>query len=379
QEALWLAQELGDQQRELRVWLALTNLYNLGSDPAWRQSGQRALELARQLGAQHAEVDALLLLAGGYGLDNLEQARGYYEQALQIAQRWEDKAAELTVLAIARTPLIWEGDYYRALVEYERKQLQLSRAIGNRYAEGHSLMSCGQFQGLWLGDLATGIALEEESLQILENLTSRIYALLRLAQLQILMGQLEEAQATIQRARPVSEEEVRELGRAGLRLVEALLYNALGDKLQLVQVFEAVSSVHQMVQNGLVSRQYDMAACCEETAAHLQLIPLSERAEERVEHQQAALWTSQVALEIYEQFGFVQIVECTSEELFYRRFQALQANGRDAEATEYLQRAHAEMMRKHDLIPEDSHFRQTYLENLPLHRQIQAAFSQTTR
>ncbi|MEA3309084.1 MAG: adenylate/guanylate cyclase domain-containing protein, partial [Chloroflexota bacterium] len=112
QEALWLAQELGDQQRELRVWLALTNLYNLGSDPAWRQSGQRALELARQLSDQHAEVDALLLLAGGYGLDNLEQARGYYERALQIAQQWEDKAAELTVLAIARTPLIWEGDYY---------------------------------------------------------------------------------------------------------------------------------------------------------------------------------------------------------------------------------------------------------------------------
>jgi hypothetical protein len=31
------------------------------------------------------------------------------------------------------------------------------------------------------------------------------------------------------------------------------------------------------------------------------------------------------------------------------------------------------MMRKHALIPADSLFRQTYLENLPLHRQIQAA------
>ncbi len=378
QEALWRAQELGDQPRELRAWLALTNLYNLGSDPAWRQSGQRALELARQLGDRHAEVDALLLLAGGYGLDNLEQARGYYEQALQIAQRWDDKAAELTVLAIARTPSIWEGDYYRALVEYERPRLKISRAIGNRYAEGAALMSCGQFQGLWLGDLEAGLELEEASLQILENLTSRLYALLRLAQLRIVMGQLEEAQTIIQRARPVSEEEVRELGRAGLRLVEALLYNELGDKAQLIQVFEAVSGVHQMVQNGLISRQYGMAAFCEESVAHLQLIPLSERAEERAEHQHAALGTSQTALDIYEQFGFVQIVECTSEELFYRHFQSLQANGRDAEAAEYLQRAHAEMMRKYALIPADSHFRQTYLENLPLHRQIAAAFSQIT-
>ncbi|MCD4739335.1 MAG: hypothetical protein K8R89_08770, partial [Anaerolineae bacterium] len=378
QEALWLAQELGDLQRELRCWLALTNLHNLGSDPAWRQSGQRALELARQLGAQHAEVDALLLLAGGYGLDNLEQARGYYEQALQIAQRWDDKAAELTVLAIARTPLLWEGDYYRALVEYERQRLKISREIGNRYAEGDALMSCGQFQGLWLGDLEAGLELEAASLQILENLTARIYALLRLAQFQIVMGRLEEAQATIQRARPVSEEEVRDLGRAGLRLVQALLCNALGDKVHLCQVFEAVSVVYQMVQDGLVSRQYGMAAFCEESMAHLQLIALSERAEERAEHQHAALWASQSALEIYEQFGFVQIVECTSEELFYRHFQALQANEQVAEAAEYLQRAHAEMMRKHDLIPADSHFRQTYLEKIPLHRQIQAAFSRIT-
>jgi hypothetical protein len=30
-------------------------------------------------------------------------------------------------------------------------------------------------------------------------------------------------------------------------------------------------------------------------------------------------------------------------------------------------------MRKHDLIPPDSPFRRTYLENIPLHRDIRAA------
>ena len=51
------------------------------------------------------------------------------------------------------------------------------------------------------------------------------------------------------------------------------------------------------------------------------------------------------------------------------------ANGRQAEAAEYLQRAYDEMMRKHDLIPPDTPFRRTYLENIPLHRAIRAAAS----
>ena len=41
---------------------------------------------------------------------------------------------------------------------------------------------------------------------------------------------------------------------------------------------------------------------------------------------------------------------------------------------EMLARAYSEMMRKHDLIPADSPFRQSFLENIALHRQIRAAY-----
>ena len=36
------------------------------------------------------------------------------------------------------------------------------------------------------------------------------------------------------------------------------------------------------------------------------------------------------------------------------------------------------MMRKHDLIPVESPFRKTYLENIQLHRDIQAAYAKQT-
>lgn len=83
---------------------------------------------------------------------------------------------------------------------------------------------------------------------------------------------------------------------------------------------------------------------------------------------------SRPELDIYQHFGFVQIIECVSEEILFRHSQALAVNGREAEAAEYLQRAYDEMMRKHDLIPSDSPFRRTYLQNIPLHRlQLPAA------
>jgi hypothetical protein len=80
-----------------------------------------------------------------------------------------------------------------------------------------------------------------------------------------------------------------------------------------------------------------------------------------------------MALEIYQQFGFTQVIECVGEEVLFRHSRALAANGQTALAAEYLERAYAEMMSKYNLIPSDSPFRRTFLENIPLHRDIQAA------
>jgi hypothetical protein len=125
----------------------------------------------------------------------------------------------------------------------------------------------------------------------------------------------------------------------------------------------------------LVSRQYRMAAACQACLSHLSLAHLLSAEAGQQEHFQKALEASRIAIEIYEPFGYVNIIECAVEEIFLRHSQALAANNLRVEAEKYLQMAYHEMMRKHDFIPVDSHYRQEYLENIAYHREIQAAYS----
>jgi hypothetical protein len=129
-----------------------------------------------------------------------------------------------------------------------------------------------------------------------------------------------------------------------------------------------------VAERQMLPRQYGMAAACESAAAHLGLAKCVAAEAERQTHCHEALRWSQAALDLYQALGGVQIIECVSEEILFRHSQALAINGRQAEADAYLQRAYDELMRKYDLIPPDSPFRRTYLENIPLHRDIRAAY-----
>jgi len=116
-----------------------------------------------------------------------------------------------------------------------------------------------------------------------------------------------------------------------------------------------------------------MAALCEIAESHLCLLVVADE-NEQAAHRVEALNASGAAFDLYQGFGFVQIVECTSEEILFRHALALQANGRVEEAQDMLRRAHAEMQRKHAFIPESSIFYHTYLEAIALHREIQIAY-----
>jgi tetratricopeptide (TPR) repeat protein len=272
-----------------------------------------------------------------------------------------------------------DGNYYKQLVEFELEHLQLSREIGDRPEEGNALMFCGQIQGLYLGDYEAGLELQMQSLRIWEVITDRIFPLLRITQIQTEQGLHADALKALEMARPLGEKVVYDIGRAGLGLVTVILYNALGDEQHLRSALEIASQIQKMVADNLVSRQYHMAAACAASITYMNLAQLlmGEKAKsiERQPYLEKALESSQTALNLYEQFGFVQVVECTSEEIFFRHSQSLIANNRIEEGVEFLNRAHKEMMRKHDLIPAESPYRKTYLENIQLHRDIQAAYA----
>ena len=382
EEALALAQQVGDQQREMRSLIRIANARFTLRDPAWRELAERGLALARQLGDLKAEVNLLLGIGGKYGMDDLPRNREYLQAALARSETLNDKATKLSLLHEIGEQFERDGDYYRQLTEYEMEHLRLSREIGHRIEEGNALMFCGQIQALYLGDYETGLESERQSLRVWENMTSRIFPLLRITQILTAQGKYTEAIKTLEMARPLGEKVVYDIGRAGLGLVAVILYNALGDEEHLQSALEITSQIQQMVADNLISRQYHMTAACESSVSYLNLAQSLTRKKARSAERQAyllkALESSQTALNLYEQFGFVQVVECSSEEILFRHSQALMANDRAAEGAEFLKRAHEEIMRKHDLIPTESPYRKTYLENIPLHQDIQAAYTKQT-
>jgi class 3 adenylate cyclase len=374
QKALDLSRKIGARPRELRSLMNLTSVVYLMRNPIYRETGQQALDLARELGDHHSEVIMLLNIGRSYGMDDIQRRKEYLETALPILQKLNDKGLEIDVLRGLSEEYERSGDYYRQLVEYEQKRLRMAREIGESLTESGALMFCGQIQGIYLGDYAGGLALLEASLHGLDDIND-LFTFLRISQTKIALGLLEEAGELLKKCVPLAEKTPLDIGRAGLYLVTAMLANANEkEENRLREVLELVSRIHQMAEENLVSRQYQIAAACEDAAAHLGLADcLSDEAESQF-HLKKALESSGEALALYERFGFVQITECTSEEVLYRRSLALEANGQAAEAVQFLKRAYDEMMRKHGLIPSESPFKQTYLENIALHREISARY-----
>ena len=383
QQALALAQQLGDQRREMESLIAIVNHRLALSDSSWQPLAERALELARQLQDEHYEARLLIGMGGVFAFsDEPTLSMEYLEAAAAFAMRrgLDDKITQMSLLNLLGLEFERSGDYYRLLTEYQQERLNISREIGHRPNESKALQACGRIQGIYLGDYQGGLGLLEECRRILIGSRDEVYPLFHIAQIQSEQYQYTEALASLDRIRAIGEP-LQDRGLASLKLVWAILYNALGDEAHLHMTLELAEEVQQIaLHSPLVSRQYEMAALCKATAAHLKLALLEKDAATSkpstiYDHLNSALDTGQKALDLYQTFGFVQITECVSEEILFRYSQALTANEQPEEATKYLRRAYDEMARKHALIPADSYFRRTYLENILLHQEIRAAYA----
>ena len=372
QRALDLSRKIGTRERELRSMMSLTNCAYLQRNPLYRETAQHALDLARELGDQRSEVIMLLNIGSAYGMDDIQRNMEYLEAALPILKQLDDKGLEIDVLRGLSEQYERSGDYYRQLKEFEQQRLDMAREIGERLTEISALMFCGQIHGIYLGDYQGGLALLEDSLRGWEDNEENLFNLLRVAQVRVALGQLQEAEAILKKCHPLAEKNPLDIGRAGLYLVSAIMANSQEDEASLRWALELVSRIDTLAEENLVSRQYQLAASCEATAAHLGLARCLPDETESQFHAHKALECSSQAIELFERFGFVQIIECTSEEVLFRRGLALEANGQADEADEFFRRAYAEMMRKHAMIPEDTIFKRTYLENIALHRDITA-------
>jgi len=375
EEALALAEKANDRTREMTCLLAIFAKYHRLSNPYWLDRAQRALEIARQLADCRMEAYILLEISKAFGPDSLSESVRYLDMAFAASQQLDDPSIQIDLLESVAVALERQGDYYRQYVEGELKRLNLSRQIGARLNEGHALMKCGQILGIYLGHSEKGLELLAQSVEIWQHITSRLFPILRMTQIRARDGHIAEAQALLEQAIPFGERVAAESGRAGLGLVSSIVYNALGDEQHLRAAIVQADRVLEMVANHLVSRQYSIAAYCERAEACRKLsLSLADPAEQAYYLHQA-LAASQAAVNLFHEFGFVQVVECTSEEILYRHSVILESHQRLEEADNFMRQAHHEMMRKYQLIPPESGLGQKYLD-MPLHRRIQEALGQ---
>lgn len=376
-QALDLARHTGDKLREMRSLQILARQYMYTRNPEWRSIGEEALQLARELNDRQAEARILISLGTAYSWsDQPERGSQYLALALPLCREMDDKTSEVNLLHQMALQLERQGDYYQVLKEYQEKRLRISRMIGYRAGEVSALIACGQVQSIYLGDHQGGIALLEEARRKVQGVHDEITATLRITQIKIAQGEYQAALQKLSLMDKNGSEEMFHNLRAGMLLVTAMAHNAFSEsENHLRTAHQAANELEEMLAaNTMISRQYGIAAACQSSAAHLSLAALQPTKALRKGCVRAALEASQRAMDLYSATGYLQIIECTSEEVHYRHSRALAAAGRLEAAHDELRWAHEQMMRKYDLIPADSPFRRTYLENIPLHRDIRAAY-----
>jgi predicted ATPase/class 3 adenylate cyclase len=370
-----LAVGIADQRRIMHSLIAIGSLQLVIKDPAWFETAEEALEIARRLCDLRTEVNLLLGIGDGFGMDNVERSKEYLDAALSVSQKVDDKTIELSLLSSLGPKYERLGDYYKQLTEFEQKRVEISRELGNRLWEGHALMFCGQIQAIYLGDYEGGLKQVQEAVRLWENTKGRLYPLLRYAQIQTELGNFDEARDALDTAKSVSEADIFYLGRAGYQLVHALLYLSLGDRDSLTAAIDCLERTRQLVADELVSSQYQIAADNLEAAIRYKLRETIETEDERQENLQRMLECSTRAVELYNTYDFLQIVECTTEDIYYRHSQALSANGLEDEAKKYLEMAYNEINRKHAFIPEDTLYYRTFIENIATHREVYSDYN----
>ncbi len=378
EEALDLARQTGDQRREMEVLTAIANQRLSLNHPAWQQAAEQALDLSRTLEDHRYEARLLVGLGRLYAqIDQPERSMEYLEAAaaLSLSEGIDDIRVQISLLALLGLEFERSGDYTQLLADYQLEQLHLSREIGHRPLESKALLACGLTQGLYLGDYEAGLGMLEESRHILEGTSGENHALLAMVQMQIALGAYEKAKANLTYIHQ-SGEYAEDPDRVHLDLVEAMLYTELGSEEDLSQALVLTDRVRRVAsEHPLLSRQYEMAAASKAVTAHLNLAKFACSGTECELHELEALKASRAAYDLYQSFGYAQIVECVSEEVLFHHGQALAANGYEDEAIKYLRWAYDEMIRKYALVPPDSPFRRTYLDNIPLHQDIRIAYA----
>ncbi len=293
----------------------------------------RSLSVAREIGDRRGESRCL----NNLGVDASKQgdyagARGYYEQSLSIAREIGDRMVEGSVLNNLGTISDTQGDYTGAWGYYEQS-LPISREIGSQLDEGIVLNNLGNVSEV-LGDYARAQEYYARSLAIAREIGDREgegYVLTSLGN--VLTGLDKPAEAVVLLQQAIS-----------LRRELSLLPPMVESQATLARAYlaqQGTSTSSGQVSGQAVSALPQDMVQVEEILAYLDAGGNFDGTEQ--------------PLRIY--------LTC---------YQVLQAAG-DSRAVRVLQIAHAVLQEQAARIPDES-TRRSFLENVPWHREIVAAW-----
>lgn len=401
EQALHIFRETGDREGQA---LVLGHLGNVAIDQSRYAEAitylEQSLSIFRDIGYREGEanmLNSLGLLAANRG--DYPEALAYYEQALSIRREIGDRQGE--GLALVNFGYVsWLRQDYATARDYLRQALPVSREIGDRRIEGLALLNLGYVsmcqaeysaattyldEGLaicreigdrqkegWglsllgyvfdnLGAYPTAHSYFEQALRMCRELGSRDVESWRLTDLGLVSHHSGDQVA----ACDYSQQALRIARDLGNRPVQAYALTTLGHGLAGLRQFAQAADAYQ--EAIAVKQQLDQLQPAVEALAGLAHVSL-----ERNERPQARAYVEEV-LHHLESHTPADIDELFR--IYLICYRVLSAEG-DPGAQQVLSTAHSLLQAQAANI-EHEELRRSFLENVPAHRDLIAAFTAT--
>ncbi|MBN1887766.1 MAG: tetratricopeptide repeat protein, partial [Thermoflexales bacterium] len=314
---------------------------------------EQSLALSRQTGNRKGEAEALNSLGGTvYYQRNFTQALVHYRQAIEISRSIGDRAGEGTSLYNLALAIQETGDYSRA-EEHLLSALIIQQIIGNRWEESNILNGLGILYHT-LGKLSAAQDRFQKGLNVARQIgdeAGQAYILINLALVARDHDDLDTAQQLLN--------EGLQLAQKADRYIESGFLSELGIvTLKTGRLEQAIDWAEAALA---LRRELDMHVWTTDNLATLAAAHwLAGRASQ-------ALDFANQALHILDECGG-QGPQCPQQDLFMC-YQVLAAAGEAKAASNALQSAHQLVMARADKIA-DLDLRRSFLENVPINRQI---------
>lgn len=400
---LELARQIGDRQGEGDSLITLGGMAEERSDYALARSFyEQGLRIFQDIGNHHAEAEVFL----GLGVvvrrqGDFATARAYLEQSLRITREIGNRRGEGWALNILGA-VVTDQEAYLTAQDFYEQSLRIFRAVGDRSGEALALNNLGHISGI-LEDYAARRAFYEQSLRVYQaggDQRGESFVLINLGFVASVEGAFDAARDHLTRCLHISR-------AIGYRWGESVALANLGLTAHLQnENSRAVAHLHEALQIVReIGEQAEEAAIltylghaelgrgqlAEAGAAYRAALELRNQLAQPILATEPLAGLAQVALatdDIIAALAHVSAILVhlerstlagTDEPLrvYYTCYQILRAAG-DSRADDMIETAYRMLMAQASTIG-DMAQRRSFLEHVPYHRAIMAAWSEQER